>query len=253
MKKDELQVEVYGTRDAMGAAAAERVAARIGMLLERQPFVNMVFAAAPSQNEFLRTLRASAIDWSRVRGFHMDEYIGLPMGAMQSFGLFLRENLFGRAPFAEVYYINGNSFDPEEECRRYSALLEQFPADIVCMGIGENGHIAFNDPPVANFNDPLRVKVVELDAACRQQQVNDGCFPTLDAVPELAMTLTIPALMAGQYIYCIVPGPSKAAAVSHTLNEKIEEAYPASILRKHPRAILFLDQSSSANLTIQSV
>lgn len=248
MQADNLQVLIYETRSQMGTAAAAQVADRIHKLLEVQPFVNIIFAAAPSQNEFLSAIRQLPVDWSRIRGFHMDEYIGLDRGAVQAFGHFLRENLFDLVPIREVYYLDGNATSWQEECRRYSGLLEQFPPDIVCMGIGENGHIAFNDPPVADFRDPATVKVVVLDAACRQQQVNDGCFPILEAVPERALTLTIPALMAARWVFCIVPGKSKATAVFNTLYKDIKEEYPATILRRHPQAILYLDQLSSANL-----
>lgn len=245
MKKDELRVEVYETRVLMGAAAAAQVAEKINRLLENQQFVNIVFAAAPSQNEFLAALRTAAVDWQRIRAFHMDEYLGLERDAVQGFGHYLREILFDRVPLAQVYYLDGNAADSRQECQRYSALLDRFPTGIVCMGIGENGHIAFNDPPVADFSDPLRVKPVLLDQACRQQQVNDGCFSTLDAVPQRALTLTIPALMAAKFLYCIVPGSSKAAAVFNTLNKEIREEYPATIIRTHPHAVLFLDKASA--------
>lgn len=250
METGKLKVQVYETRALMGAAAALQVVNRINQLLEKQPFVNMIFAAAPSQNEFLKALRKSAVDWSRIRGFHMDEYIGLDRDAVQGFGNYLREILFDKAPFREVYYMNGNAAVWQEECKRYGDLLEQFPPDIVCMGIGENGHIAFNDPPVANFKDPFKVKAVVLDQACRQQQVNDGCFSSLHAVPERALTLTIPALMAARFLYCIVPGRSKATAVFNTLNKEIMEEYPASIIRTHPQAVLYLDKQSRGNLEL---
>ena len=245
MKKDELRIEVYATRVLMGAAAAAQVAERINQLLENQSFVNIVFAAAPSQNEFLTALRTAAVDWQRIRAFHMDEYIGLDSNAIQGFGYYLRQTLFDKISLAEIYYLDGNAPDQQEECQRYSALLDRFPTDIVCMGIGENSHIAFNDPPVADFNDPLRVKPVLLDLACRQQQVNDGCFSTLDAVPLRALTLTIPALMAARFLYCIVPGKSKTTAVFNTLNKEIKEEYPATIIRTHPHAVLFLDKASA--------
>jgi glucosamine-6-phosphate deaminase len=245
MQETIVRVEVYEARAPMGAAAAAQVADRINQLLDQQPFVNIVFAAAPSQNEFLTALRTAEVGWQRIRAFHMDEYIGLDLDATQGFGHYLREMLFDKVPLAAVYYINGNAADCELECQRYSDLLQRFPTDIVCMGIGENGHIAFNDPPVADFNDPLRVKPVVLDPVCRQQQVNDGCFSTLDAVPLRALTLTIPALIAAKFLYCIVPGSSKATAVFSTLNKEIREEYPATIIRTHPHAVLFLDKASA--------
>lgn len=232
----------------MGAAAAECVSNRIAGLLMHQPVVNMIFAAAPSQNEFLEALLRTPTDWSKIRAFHMDEYIGLKPDAPQRFGQFLKERLFDRAPFLSVDYLDGNAAELAAECTRYAKLLRHYPADIVCMGIGENGHIAFNDPPVANFLDPVPVKVVELDDTCRQQQVNDGCFPSLNDVPTHALTLTVPALMAGRFIYCIVPGKRKAAAVYNTLHQEISEQYPSTILRRHGQAELFLDKDSAIKL-----
>jgi glucosamine-6-phosphate deaminase len=178
----------------------------------------------------------------------MDEYIGLPGDAPQAFGQFLRTRLFDQVPFGAVHYLNGNAAEAEAECQRYTDLLRQQPVDIVCMGIGENCHIAFNDPHVADFNDPKRVKVVDLDPPCRQQQVNDGCFARLDDVPAYALTLTVPALMAAAHVYSMVPGPNKAEAIFHTLCGGISEQYPSTILRRHPSARLFIDQDSAARL-----
>lgn len=243
-----LQVKIYNTRTEMGRAAAADVTDCIRQLLSKQSFVNIIFAAAPSQNEFLAALTESSVEWNRVRAFHMDEYIGLDEKAPQRFGNFLYQHIFSKLPFAAFHYINGSATDEEEECKRYAALLKKYPADIVCMGIGENGHLAFNDPPVANFKDEQQVKVVELEAACRQQQVNDQCFSLIKEVPVKAITLTIPALLSAKYLYCVVPGPAKAAAVYNTLNQEIIELYPSTILRTHPRAILYLDAQSSSQL-----
>ena len=250
-KVDQLNVKVCANRAAMGRESAILVSGRINEILGQQEYINIVFAAAPSQNEFLAALRTQTrVDWRRINAFHMDEYIGLPRDAPQSFGSFLKEKLFGWMPFTSVNYINGNTADLQVECERYTRLLTQYPPDIVCMGIGENGHIAFNDPPVADFDDPLMVKVVELDAECRQQQVNDGCFGSLEQVPTHALTLTVPALMAGKYIYCMVPGKNKAKAVDRTLNGEIGVQCPASALRNHPNAMLFLDKESSSILNL---
>ena len=255
MKINNLSVETYETRSAMGVEAAFRVQEKVIELLQQQPFVNIIFAAAPSQNEFLQALRLAPVDWSRVRAFHMDEYIGLAKEAVQGFGNFLRDKLFERTPipFLSVSYIDGSAAAPQKECARYTALLRQYPPDIVCMGIGENGHIAFNDPPVADFADPYAVKQVQLETACRQQQVNDACFTALDLVPTHAITLTIPALLSARFIYCMVPGPLKAEAVYNTLNQEIAETYPATILRTHPDAVLFLDAASAAKLKMKNV
>ena len=199
-----------------------------------------------SKNEFLASLvKENRIDWSRINAFHMDEYIGLEEDAPQRFGHFLKESIFGKVPFKQVNYINGKAL-PSEECARYEALLKQYPADIVCLGIGENGHIAFNDPHVADFKDPQAVKVVDLDQACRQQLVNDGCFQSINEVPTHAYTLTIPALLSADYMYCIVPGESKANAVYHTLYGEISITCPASVLRTKDNVTLYLDANSAS-------
>jgi glucosamine-6-phosphate deaminase len=248
MNMDSLDIKTFASRKELGEAAASRVSRKIGELLEDQAYVNIIFAAAPSQLEFLAALREAPIDWSRVRAFHMDEYIGLKADALQGFGNFLREHLFDRVPLLATHFIDGQAASPEIECVRYSGLLRQYPPDIVCMGIGENGHLAFNDPPVANFKDPHAVKIVALDLACRRQQVNDGCFPELRQVPRQAITLTIPMLMSAPHIYCVVPGKRKAPAVFNTLHQPIIEDYPSSVLRRHPHAELFLDMQSAERI-----
>jgi len=245
MKKQNIDIRVYENRQIMGQHAAEMVGQKLQELLAEQANVNMIFAAAPSQNEFLLHLsKKDNITWERVNAFHMDEYLGLPEAATQGFGNFLKERLFDKLPFRSVNYIRGNISDIQEECERYSTLLKIYPIDIVCMGIGENGHVAFNDPP-ADFDDSRLVKRVKLDAICRQQQVNDKCFNSIAEVPEYALTLTIPALMSARYIYCIVPGEAKAQAVFNTLNQEINQQYPSTILKKHLNAILFLDKDSN--------
>jgi glucosamine-6-phosphate deaminase len=244
---DTIRVRVYADRAQMGAAAARAAADTICDLLNIRASVNIIFASAPSQNEFLAALSEQPIDWQRLNAFHMDEYIGLDRHSPQSFAGYLNQHLFERVGFNRICFLDGTAADTEAECRRYSALLEQFPTDIVCMGIGENNHIAFNDPSVADFNDPERVKIVTLEPACRQQQVNDGCFLSLADVPERALTLTIPALMNARHIICVVPGERKAKAVYHTLNSAISEEYPSTILRKHPSVQLFLDKDSAGN------
>lgn len=249
-KVDELLVRVYNTRDEMGKAAAYDVSSKIRELLIVKDIINIVFAAAPSQNEFLAYLSKEDLEWNRINAFHMDEYIGLPLDAPQLFANFLRERLFSKKPFKNVFYINGNVKNPEEECQRLTKLLEENPLDITCMGIGENGHIAFNDPHVADFNDPKKVKIVDLDERCRQQQVNDGCFGNLDEVPRYAITMTIPTLVSSQYIFCIVPAKQKAEAVRNTLLGPISETCPASILRRCKNAILYLDLDSASKLDI---
>jgi glucosamine-6-phosphate deaminase len=241
---DRLRVSVYPDRAALGAAAAADVAAHLRELLERQDQARMIFAAAPSQGELLEGLAgAEGIDWSRVAAFHMDDYLGLAPGAPQSFGAWLRGRLFDRVRPSAVRLIDAAG-DAEAEAQRYAALLREAPIDIVCLGIGENGHIAFNDPPFANFADPELVKVVALDPTSRQQQVNDGCFARLADVPTHALTLTIPALLGGRALFCVVPGPAKRAAVERALRGPIDPACPASALRTHPRCTLYLDRDS---------
>lgn len=247
LKIDELEVKVFESRVKMGEAAASAVGEQIVKLLDQQEYINIVFASAPSQNEFLEALiKQTGIDWQRVNAFHMDEYIGLPENAPQKFGSFLREKIFKYLPFRSLNYINGSAPDPFAECGRYAELIQRYPTDIVCLGIGENGHLAFNDPHVADLNDPVRVKIVDLDFECRRQQVTDGTFGNINSVPKLAITLTIPALMAGKYVYGIVPGKNKTIAVYNTLYKKISEQCPASVLRKHADAVLFLDKDSAA-------
>ena len=244
---DHLHVNVYANRDEMGMAAAKDAAAQIQALLNTKEFINIIFAAAPSQNEMLFHLASHQdIDWSRVNAFHMDEYVGLHSTAPQRFGHFLDQAIFGKLPFHEVHYINGNASNPEEECSRYAALLEAHPVDLVCMGIGENTHIAFNDPHVADFNDASMVKLVALDEVSRMQQVHDGCFASVEEVPRMAITLTVPALMRAASIFCVVPGINKAMAVGHTINADISALYPSTALRLHENARLYLDVNSAS-------
>ena len=246
---DKLHVSIYKTRRQMGMAASAHYLQRLEAILAGQPAARAVFAAAHSQDEFLEGLiEAEDAVFSRIEAFHMDEYIGLPADAPQGFGNFLRERLFDHVPFKTVNTIDSTAADPEAECRRYAALLQAHPCDIVCMGIGENGHIAFNDPHVADFGDKAAVKVVALDETCRQQQVNDGCFARLDDVPTHALTLTIPTLTAPEAVFCIVPAKTKANAVYAALRGGITEACPASILRRHANATLYCDADSAARV-----
>jgi len=248
LTKDNLKITIYDTRAQLGADAAEQISAKINELLASQELVSIIFASAPSQNEFLAELATKPIDWSRIVAFHMDEYIGLDKEAPQGFGVFLRDRLFTKVPIGQVHYMDGEVEDPEEECKRYTALLEKYPPDIVCLGIGENTHLAFNNPHVADFDDPLVVKVVDLDHDCRAQQINDGCFARLDEVPTHAITITIPALFKVPFAYAIVPSILKADAIFHTVNSEVSERYPSTILRRHPHAILFVDKDSASRI-----
>lgn len=247
--RDLLHIKRFASRAALGEEAAQDVAAYVRQQLNQQNVVRMVFAAAPSQNEFLAALAAAPdIDWSRIHAFHMDEYIGLDNGAPQRFSQFLCQHLFDLVQPGEVHLIPSEG-DPAAICQEYSEKLNAAPIDVVCLGIGENGHLAFNDPPVADFNDPFTVKVVQLDDACRQQQVNDGCFASFAAVPTHAVTLTIPALMRGTRLFCMVPGATKRAAVQATLYDEISTACPATRLRQHPHCTLYTDSDACAEVS----
>jgi glucosamine-6-phosphate deaminase len=246
---DSLRVAVYEDRAQMGRAAASTVAQAIAARQAAAGRANVVFAAAPSQNEFLAGLVAHPeIDWSRVVGFHMDEYLGLDAQHRASFRRYLQEHIFRLAGFTpdRLRLIPGEQADrPQKTCLAYEDLLRAEPTDIVCAGIGENGHLAFNDPPVADFLDPVLVKVVRLDAACRTQQLNDGCFDRIEDVPTHAYTLTVPALLAAPVVSVVVPGPRKAEAVLATLRGPIHEVCPASALRRHSGATLYLDRDAA--------
>lgn len=243
-KHKDLKINVFSTREEMGEAAGRDIEKKIGRLLSEKEEVRMIFAAAPSQNEVLNYLAAShRIDWGKVTAFHMDEYIGLKAGAKQLFSVFLSEKLFGRVKMKNVHLIDSEA-EITDEIKRYSSLINEAPIDIVCLGIGENGHIAFNDPSAADFNDPLTMKAVKLDHLCRQQQVNDGCFPSLDEVPEEALTLTIPVLFSASHLYCVVPGERKKNAVHNTVFGPVDTSCPASVLRKHPDCRFYFDRDS---------
>lgn len=247
-KKEKLNVKVFEDRPALGAAAAETFTKKVAELLESKEYVNVIFASAPSQNEFLAELNQKDIEWNRINAFHMDEYVGLDKDHPAGFGNFLKDRLLQNVKCREVHYMNGNAPDIQEECARYADLLTKYPTDIVILGIGENTHLAFNDPHVADFNDPLVVKVVDLDQDCRVQQVNDGCFPNIDEVPTHALTITMPALFKSTFAYAIVPGSFKANAIAHTINSDISELYPSTILRRHDNATLFIDENSASQL-----
>jgi glucosamine-6-phosphate deaminase len=245
---EQLEVRVHPNRRALGVDAAAHVAKSIVAAIDTNGEARVIFACAPSQNEFLEALVMQPINWAKVTVFHMDEYVGITADHPASFRRYLDERLLQRIdPVQAVNWIRAEE-EPTAECRRYATLLSRRPIDLVCLGIGENGHIAFNDPPVADFLDSSLIKVVELDTTCRQQQVNDGCFPDFESVATHALTLTVPALFGAREISCVVPGERKATAVRATLLGPIETACPASILRTHPRTVLHLDEASGALL-----
>lgn len=249
MKVGQMQVYIAESRAQMGEISGHDVAAMLKTLLAIKDEINVMFAAAPSQNDVLATLVSDKeIAWDRVNAFHMDEYIGLSKTAPQGFGNFLRERVFSKADFKTVNYINPEATDPQAEADRYEALLKEFPMDVCILGIGENGHVAFNDPGEADFNDSRLVKVVKLDERCRQQQVNDGCFATIDDVPKNAMTVTVPGLLRAKAMFCIVPTTNKAEAVKNTVKGEINDMCPASILRTKAGAKLYLDPDAASLL-----
>ena len=235
----------------MGVAAARSAAAWLQGVIAAQGEARVIFACAPSQNEFLEALIdpalcGVAIDWSRVTAFHMDDYLGLSGDHPQSFRRYLHDHVLSRVKIGKFHPIVAESADVEAFRRDYTRLLSERPIDLICLGIGENGHIAFNDPPVADFEDPALIKVVELDDACRTQQVNDGCFPTFADVPAHALSLTIPVFRQARRLSVHVPGPRKARAAAATIDDEISTACPATILRTHPNATLYLDRDSAS-------
>ncbi|GAB4444554.1 MAG: glucosamine-6-phosphate deaminase [Anaerolineae bacterium] len=243
-----VSVQVFPDKAQLGAAAAAFVSARLQAALAARGAAAVIFATGASQYEFLDALRdAPGVDWARVTAFHLDEYLGLPAAHPASFRRYLRARLFDRLPFGAVHLLHGDAPDPQAECARYARLLGQQEIDIACIGIGENGHLAFNDPP-ADFDTPALVHVVELDAACRAQQVGEGHFARLSDVPRRALSLSIPAILAARTISCVVPDRRKAKAVRCALQGAIAPACPASALRRHHNCHLFLDTESASLL-----
>ena len=241
INKDKLKVKIFENRTLMGECAAEETAKCVEKLLGEKETINMIFAAAPSQNDMLEALCKKALPWKRINALHMDEYVGLDKNHPQSFGKYLYDHVFGKVNFRSVKYISDYG-------ESYSEILEKEHIDIICLGIGENGHIAFNDPGVADFNDTKLIKKVKLDNVCRMQQVHDGCFPTLDDVPEYALTLTVPQMFSADYLFCVVPAKTKTEAVWRTVNEDISENCPATIMRRHDNAVMYCDSDSGAKL-----
>jgi glucosamine-6-phosphate deaminase len=249
LQVDSLQVRIHPTQAQMATDVAREAKQILVEALEHQPTAAVIFAAANSQIQSLHALvELGGIDWSRVVMFHMDEYLGIDAQHRASFRRFLRERVEERLKPRAFHYIEGESMEPVTECERYTSLLRAQPIDLCLLGIGENGHLAFNDPPVANFTDPHAVKLVKLDEACRHQQVGEGHFPNLAVVPQYAFTLSIPALCAAKRMLCIVPERRKAAAVKAALRGPIETACPASFLRKQAHCTLFLDAESAGGI-----
>ena len=244
-----LTVRVHPDQAALGAAAADDAARAIIEAVAERGVANVMFASGNSQLTFLDALTGrDDVDWSRVVGFHMDEYCDLTAEHPASFRRYMRERIIERVHPQSFHEIQGDAPDPAAECDRYALLLREHPLDLCCLGIGENGHLAFNDPPVADFDDLLDVKIVELDESCRRQQVGEGHFPSLDTVPGKAITVTIPALLRSRTVLAIVPEARKREPVRRALTGPIDTACPASILRTRSNVTLYVDTESAAGL-----
>lgn len=247
--KDKLKVEIYPSATEMGSASAEYVAEILQRAIDIKGVANLILGTGASQYPLHNELLMKDIDWKKINLFHLDEYTGIDNNHPASFRRFLRERIAEKKFPGSVYYLNGDAADLVQEMKRYEALLRSNPIDVACIGIGENGHIAFNDPGIADFNDPEYLKIVKMDDACRRQQVGEGWFPSLNDVPEMAVTLTVPAIMDCEHICCTVPDKRKSDAVFNTLEKRIDPSCPASVLRRHRSAVLFLDSFAAMKLT----
>jgi glucosamine-6-phosphate deaminase len=249
LRADALTVQIYRSTAGLAADAARTAHGYLQEILSRQRQAAVVLATGNSQLEFLEALAGlEGLDWSRLVLFHMDEYLGIEAGHPASFRRYMKERVEARVRPGAFHYLEGDTLLPLAECERYAALLSRQPIDLCCLGIGENGHLAFNDPPVADFQDAHAVKLVKLDEACRRQQVGEGHFPNLPSVPQYAFTLTIPTLCSARRMLCIVPERRKARAVKEALQGGIEPACPASILRRQAHGTLFLDLEAASLL-----
>lgn len=246
---DALTVKVFDGIDALARDAAAEAAGAVNAAIDARGEANVMLATGNSQLAFLSQLvKIRDVAWDRVRAFHMDEYVGLSPTHSASFQRYMRERVATQLPVKEFHYLQGDTGDAESEARRYEDLLRAHALDLCCCGIGENGHLAFNDPPVADFDDPRAVKVVALEEASRRQQVGEGHFASLDDVPTHAITVTIPALLGATQLLVIVPEARKAKPVHDALYGPITTACPASILRRRANATLYLDHESSVLL-----
>lgn len=233
---------------ALASAAATDAAAIVRDAVSARGRAHVMFASGNSQLDFLDRLTAdAAMPWDMVTGFHMDEYVGIGPDHPASFARYMQDRIVARTSIATFHVIDGRA-RPDDECVRYAALLDRHPLDLCVLGIGENGHLAFNDPPVADFDDPVAVKVVELDAACRRQQVGEGHFPDVDAVPTTAITVTIPALLAAARVMVVAPDARKAAPVAAAFTGPVTPACPASVLQTVEHATVYLEPASAAGL-----
>lgn len=243
-----MNLHIYSTKKEMGAAAAERTAQRLNAAIAERGAANLILATGASQFEMLESLVTRDVDWSKVTVFHLDEYLGLPETHPASFRKYLKERFADRLPELRAFhYVNGEAADPAAECARLGDLIAAHPIDVACIGIGENGHLAFNDPP-ADFEIDAPYIVVNLDEACRRQQLGEGWFPTFDDVPTQAISMSIRQIMKSAAIICTVPDARKAVAVQKAVEGPVTNLHPSSILQQHPHCDLFLDEPAAALL-----
>ena len=242
-----MEVKVFPDKIQLGAAAADQAAAAICRAIDERGRARIIAATGASQFEFLQALIGHReIDWTKVEMFHLDEYIGLPITHPASFRKYLRERFIEPAGLTNYHLLDGET-DPESVCRELGAQIAAAPIDIAFVGIGENGHLAFNDPP-ADFETETPYLIVNLDEACRRQQLGEGWFPTLEDVPSQAISMSVRQIMKAHEIVCVVPDARKAEAVRNCLEREIGPDYPASILRRHERAVVYLDTASASLL-----
>jgi glucosamine-6-phosphate deaminase len=242
-----VEFKIFADKNQLGAAAAAQAAAVIVTAIAERGQARIIAATGASQFEFLQALVGHPeIDWSKVEMFHLDEYIGLPITHPASFRKYLRERFIEPAGLTNYHLIDGQA-DPQEVCRDLGKKISAAPIDVAFVGIGENGHLAFNDPP-ADFETEDPYLVVNLDEACRRQQLGEGWFPTFDDVPKQAISMSVKQIMKSRQIVCVVPDARKAQAVRDCLEGPIDPAYPASILRRHDHAVIYLDPASAGLL-----
>ncbi|HLF34996.1 MAG TPA: glucosamine-6-phosphate deaminase [Cyclobacteriaceae bacterium] len=246
--KDKLIVRILETPVELGQNAAKYVESKLDETIRKRSSARIIIATGASQFELYKSLKKCNIDWKKITVFHLDEYAGMPASHPASFRKYLKERILDLVNPFQVHFLAGDAADLEAESVRYAGLLMQGDIDLACIGIGENGHIAFNDPPVADFDDPKMVKLVKLDDDCKKQQMGEGWFPTIGDVPTHALSLTVPAIMRAKKISCVVPDQRKAKAVKNTVEGPVATSCPASILRTHPDAILWLDKDSASLL-----
>lgn len=241
-----MQINVHQDKEESGKAAAE-----LGAQLLRETLslgdATIIVATGSSQFDMLSALVAQPeIDWSRVTGFHLDEYLGIDDQHPASFRKYLKERFVDKVPMKKFHYVSGES-DPRAECDRLGEIISQSQVDVAFIGIGENGHLAFNDPP-ADFETEEPYLVVDLDQACREQQMGEGWFPDLDSVPTRAISMSVKQILKSKHIVCTVPDERKSLAVQQAVEGDVSPSVPASILQSHPNTNLFLDQAAASRL-----